>query len=411
MAMTTLRAAQTSYPTTFDGGTSDQLIDGAFGIAPFMDALDRQDTRLMNSMKKGSAGNQRKERTGMHGVTPRGSKVGVTGLAADTTITLPAGHGVRFQQGHVVQLTKASNGAREIMWVNADPATGSISVKRAQSGTTALVPTANDTLRIIGIAMPQLSDFPLAPISRGRMFHNFYQEFSKHLTISDQADSEPTIEFPEGKILAKDMVKLGRELKMDLEQALINGRRQEGTPDPSNPIPAMLGGLIQFAELSGNVFNVGGSAVLLSIDVINEALITLDESIGDNRGTKLLMSHRTKNIFNKLKHPTDYQRGTDGTSVDLRWDKVVTDFGTLEFEAEYGMPDGLILLFDPGEMEYAPFVGLDWKEKDVPTKGNYKWRGVSGTYTFRPGAVPGYAVINNFDTNSANYPDWGRAAV
>lgn len=407
MAVTTLRAAQTSYPTTFDGGTSDQIIDGAFGIAPFMDALERQDTKILNSMKKGKPGTQRKERTGMHGVTPRGSKVGGAVLAADVSIPVPAGHGVRFQQGHVLQVTTAA-GASEIMWVNADPGTGALSVKRAQAGTTALAFAANDKIRIIGIAMPQLSDYPLAPISRGRMFHNFYQEFSKHLTISDQADAEPTIEFPTGGILAKDMVKLGKELKMDLEQALVNGRRQEGTPDPSNPLPSMLGGLMQFAELSGNVFNVGGPAVLLNIEVVNEALITLDESIGDKRGSKLLMSHRTKQIFNRLRHPVSYQSGSDSTNVDLRWNTVETDFGKLEFESEYGIPDGVIILFDPSEMEYAPFQGLDWKEKDVPVKGNYKWRGVSGTYTFRPGAVPGYALIRNFDTNLANYPQWGK---
>lgn len=409
MSVTTLRAAQTSYPTTVDGGTSDQIIDGGFGIAPFIDALERQDTRLMNSMKKGKAGSQRKERTGIHGVTPRGSQLSGAAAVGATSLPVATGHGVRFQQGHVLQITRASDNQTEIVWVNDDPAHNSIPVKRAQGGTTALAFVANDKIRIVGIAMPQLSDYPLAPISRGRMFHNFYQEFSKHLTISDQADSEPTVEFPEGKILAKDMVKLGKELKMDLEQALVNGRRQEGSPDPSNPIPSMLGGLIQFAEMSGNVFNVGGPSALLDIEVINEALITMDESIGDNRGNKLLMSHRTKQIFNRLRHPMSYNAGSDSTNVDLRWNTVETDFGKLEFESEYGMPDGLILLFDPSEMEYAPFVNLDWKEKDVPTKGNYKWRGVSGTYTFRPGAVPGYAVINNFDTNLANYPQWGQA--
>ena len=81
MAVTTLRAAQTSYPTTVDGGTSDQIIDGGFGIAPFIDALERQDTRLMNSMKKGKAGSQRKERTGIHGVTPRGAQLSASAAA------------------------------------------------------------------------------------------------------------------------------------------------------------------------------------------------------------------------------------------------------------------------------------------------------------------------------------------
>ena len=408
MAQTVIRAAQTNYETSFEGGTRDVDFDGR-DVAPFMDAIENRDTPFLNAMRKGKPGNQRKERTGIHGVTPRGSSVVGAVLATDTSLPILPGHGVRFQQGHVIRVT-AADGTYEHMWVSADPTGSALPVKRAQGGTTALAFAGNEKIKIIGIAMPQLTDYPLAPVSRGRTFHNFYQSFSKHVTMSAQARKSPNMEYPSGDWLDRDMLQLGKDAKQDLEMALISGRRQEGDPSPDAPVPSMLGGLSQFAELSGNVFNVGGSSTLLSIEALEEALITMDEAIGNKAGTKLLMSIRTKQIFNRLLHPSRYQRGVDSDGagkVDLRWNSVVTEVGSYEFTHERNIPDGEIYLFDPKWMEYAPFEGLDWKEKEVPTKGDYVWKGLSGTYTFRPGVVPGYALIRNFDTNLANYPQFG----
>ncbi|HWV22982.1 MAG TPA: hypothetical protein VNZ58_02240 [Thermomicrobiales bacterium] len=410
MAQLVVRAAQTNYETDVAGGTRDVGFNDR-DVAPFMDAVENQDTIFLNSLKKGKPGNQRKERTGIHGVTPRGSEVAASINTSTDTITVVTNHGVRFQQGHVLRVTKTTTGESERMWVTEDPGASTLKVKRARGGTTALSFTNGDKIKIVGIAMPQLTDFPLAPVSRGRTWHNFYQEFSKHVMMSSQARKTPNMEYPTGDWLDRDMLQLAKDIKMDLEQALLSGRRQEGSPNPADLDPSMLGGFEQFAELSGNVFNVGGSSTKLSLEPLEDALIRMDEQIGSNAGSKLLMSIRTKQIFNRLAYPSRYQMGMSGGKAETRWNTVQLEVGDYEFSHVKGVPDGKIFIYNPSWPEYAPFDGLDWKEKEVPTKGNYVWKGISGTFTYRPGKVPGYGVIHNFDINLANYPQWGKPAA
>ena len=406
MAQTVVRAAQTSYTTDFTGGTMDKF--DWRDVAPFMDAVQRQDTPFTNDLKKGAPGTDRKERTGIHSVMPRGTRVSGAVLATDVSLPVIAGHGVRFQQGHVLEVTKADNSASEVMWVRADPTPDALPVRRARGGPTALALAANDRVKIIGIAMPQLTDYPLAPVSNGTSWHNFFQEFPKHVVLSNQARKFRNAEYPSGDKLDRDMLQLGKDLKEDLENALISGRRQEGDPVPDAPDPAMFGGLRFFAEQSGNVFNLAGAA--LTIEALEEALITLDEAIGDKAGTTFLMNIRTKQIFNRLRHPMSYQNGSSSPSdIDTRFDRITTETGTYRFTHSRNIPPGEIYLYDTKGMEYAPFEGEDWKSKEVPTKGNYVWKGMSGTYTFRPGVVPGMALIRNFSTTLGDYPQWGVA--
>lgn len=409
MAMTVIRAAQNSYPTTETGGTQDQWTEPR-NISAFMDAVERQDTPFLNGLKKGKAGRDRKEYTGIHSVTPRGSQVASATASGSDTIPVPAGHGARFQQGHVLRISTAS-GDHEILWVTADPTASELPVKRAQGKSHALDLEAGDKILIIGVALPQLADMPMGPVTRGRNWWNVFQEFGTHLEYSNQARKTSTLEFPSGDQLDRDMLQKGKDLKYDLNMALILGQRQEGSPNPEDPIPSMFGGLQYWASESGNVFNLGGPDTLLNMDAVNEALVTLDENIGDKKGTKFLMSIRTKQVFNRIANPSRYQYGLEGRSVDLRTDKIITDVGEFEFTHDRHIPDGEIYLYKDGNgMEYAPFEGEDWVGWDVPTKGRRIWRGLSGTYTFRPGVVPAMALLKNFSTNLADYPEWGKGA-
>ena len=408
MAMTVTRAAQNSYPNTQTGGTQDQWTEPR-SISAFMDAVERQDTPFLNDLKKGKAGKDRKEYSGIHSVTPRGSMVASAVAPGDETITVPSGHGFRFQQGHVLLITDSS-GDQEIVWVTSDPGASDIPVKRAQGKSSALSFASNDKIMIIGVALPQLADMPMGPVTRGRSWWNVFQEFGTHLEYSNQARKTSTLEFPSGDQLDRDMLQKGKDLKYDLNMSLIQGQRQEGSPNPEDPIPSMFGGLRYWAAESGNVFNLGGASTLLSMDALNEALVTLDEEIGDKKGAKFLMSIRTKQVFNRIAHPSRYQFGLEGRTVDLRTDKVITDVGEFEFSYDRHIPDGEIYLYKGDGMEYAPFEGEDWVGWDVPTKGRRVWRGLSGTYTFRPGAVPAMALIKNFSTNLPDYPEWGKSA-
>lgn len=99
-----------------------------------------------------------------------------------------------------------------------------------------------------------------------------------------------------------------------------------------------------------------------------------------------------------------------GNTIDVRTNKLMTDVGDYEFTVDREMPDGEIWILDLKEFEYAEFTGLGWRQKDVPTKGDYTWRGISGTFTFRPGRYQASAVIKGFSTDPSDYPQWGAAS-
>lgn len=405
MAVTTVRAGQNTYPANIDGGTRDpQSVD--VDIAAFMDAIEDRETHFLNSLTKGKAVRHRKHEWGMKGVNPRGSIVAAQLLAGGTALTVPTGHGVRFQQGHVLQGTQLSTGNTELMWVTSDPDESVLTIKRGQGGTTPLQFELNDPIAIVGIAMPQSSDFPLAPVSRGRRWWNYCQEFSKHIEMSEQNRYMPDEENPSGDWLAEDMLQLGKDIKLDLNNAAMFGYRQAGSPDPADLTPAMMGGLQQFAELSGNVYDLSGA--LLSVEAIDTVMSDLEIAVGRHKGDLLLMNLNTKQIFNRLLHPFKYQSGVGVTknSADLTWDSVMLETGTYKFNHLLGIPD-VLFVYTNKNIGYSPHVNLDWKEKSVPTKGNYAWKGISGTYTLEAKGIPGMAIITNFDTTLSNYPSWG----
>ena len=404
MAVQTVRAQQNTYASTTNGGTRDpNSVDT--DISPFMDAIEERSTPFLNSVRKQGTANQRKHEWGLKAVMPRGSVVGTGGaLAAATSIPLPVGHGVRFQQGHVILATRASDGAQEVFWVTEDPLPSALTARRARGGTTGLALAADDRLQIIGIAMPQNSDFPLGAITSGRRFFNYCQAFETHLTMSTQARYTPDYENPSGDWIASQMIDKGKELRQNLNDALLFSRRQAGSPDPADNDPAMMGGMFQYAELSGNVYNLANA--LLAIETIDTAMADLDVAVGSNAGKMLLMNLKTKQIFNRLLNPVRKTSGIGVTanSADLTWDSVQLETGTYKFTHMHGIPDGQILVYDNKNIRYMPYTNLDWKEKDVPTKGDYVWRGMSGTFTFEAVGLPGFAVLRGFNTSLAAYP-------
>lgn len=409
MSTVTIRANQNSYTFDQTGGTRDPQFVIQDRVA-FMDAIEDQRTVILDTFKKGSALTEDRPRWGLHAVTPRGSVLGATLASGATSATLPTGHSARFQQGHVLQVTRASDNEVEYMWVNDDPGNDTLSVERAV-GSTALDFEAGDQIKIVGIAMPQGSDFPLAPVSRGTTYYNRWQEFSKAIVHTLQSRKTPSVDNPGGDLLDEDFLQIGKDIKMDLDRALLFGRRRNGVPDPAAPKPSLMGGLIQMAELSGNVYNIGGDDILLSHEALEFVQNDLDEAVGDRAGTKWVMSWKTKQIFNRLKSPLSYNRGIEGTKVDTRWNSLVTDIGTIEFVHIRDFPDGVILVYSEKNLQYNPYAGADWAEKDFPTKGFYAWKGIGGIYTMTAKDIPGMALLRGFDTNLGHYPSFARPST
>jgi hypothetical protein len=411
MSTQVVRAAQNSATYQQTGGTRNPQfeIDNDFGV--FMDAIERQDTPMLTgpeAIKKGTAGTNSVERWAMDSVTPRGSVISGSLANNATAIPVPTGHSARFQQGHLLLLTKKSDNSTEVVWVNDDPGNDTLSVDRNIGNTGAITFADQDLITVIGIAMPELSDFPLAPTSGGKTFSNVYQSFEKQNTISKFADGTPTLENSAGKQLSKLMVQLGRDIKLDLDRSLIFSRKQGYNPDPAGPKPSTMAGLIQLAEASGNVYNIGGSDILISYEALSQVFNDLQYLVGDNAGTKWLMSYRTKQLLNSLTYPTRYNAGMTGNSVNNLWNSLTLDTGTIQFTAIHDFPDGMIVIYSDKNLEYKAKANMDWQEQDFATQGNYFKRGISGTFTLKAAAIPGMAIIRGFDTNQGHYPQWNR---
>lgn len=403
MSVTTFRASQTSYAggSISDGVTrlNDRI---KRDLTEFMDAPEVTDTDFLNSISKGPAGTQNKKEWGIKAVNPRGSTVGAGGIdTSATALPVATGHGVRFQLGHILWVEQASTPANyEIMWVNAEPTANGLTVKRAQGGTSGTAFSQHDIIRIIGVALPQLTAYPLSPVSRGNLWYNFYERFQG--SIEHDIESRNTADYEiDGDPMDEDMAALGVQMKLNLEQALIVGRRQAGDPASATKEPALVGGILQLAELSGNTTNV--ASALLSIDHLEEAFSELDDAVGSNAGSRILCSLNTKRVINRLLNNSRMLTATDKTLAQ-KFDAVELETGTYELGRTRNFPDGKLLIYDPGTVQYHPRKGMDWQEEDLPVTKPSTWRGILGSFTLSVDTPQTMHLIYGFDTTLGNYP-------
>ena len=126
MSIVTIRANQNSYTFDQTGGTRDPQFEIQDRV-PFMDAIETRRTPILDSMKKGAAKDEDRPRWGLHANNPRGSVLGNTLADDGTSLPLPTGHAARFQQGHMLQVTRLSDNETEYMWVNDDPGNDTLS--------------------------------------------------------------------------------------------------------------------------------------------------------------------------------------------------------------------------------------------------------------------------------------------
>jgi hypothetical protein len=236
-----------------------------------------------------------------------------------------AGHGIRFQQGHVLLLYAASDpNTYEIMWVVSSPVADTLTVKRPQGGTTALARIAGDIIKIIGIAMPELTNYPLGPVTRGDLFYNYPQRFMTKVQVDIARENTPDYE-NKGSWIALDAAQRTADLKLDLERALIYGRRQLGSPDTSPKQPYMMSGAIHFAELGGNLTDL--NQALLTIEDLGDMGSRIYDIVGTKGGKDLAMSNNTRRIFDRLLNNNRIATMSE-TRANLTWSTVTLSDGT-----------------------------------------------------------------------------------
>lgn len=398
MAIQTVRGAINTRPSSITGGFQDANLITR-DLTAFMDAIDRTDTPFLDSLSKGGGVNQFKHEWGIRAITPRPITLAAGINNSVTSIAWATGHGSRLQQGHLIRLEEGGN--VEHIWVKADP-TGDTTpvVKRGFQGTTAYAFTTAAKARAISIAMPENSDHPIAPITTGDNYFNYPQRLAKMIPMDRRAIKTPRYDY-DGNQMERAMLDVGSELKVDLENALIVGRRHAGDPNPASTEPSTLGGLLQFCELSGNVYNLGGA--LLNVYHFEEALAALDLQIGANAGTKILGHLTGKRIINRL---MNNRRDADmkTTSANLTWDKMTIETGTYEFTHSRNMPENVFAVYNPKWVKYRPYDGLDWHEEELPHMGDYERRSISGDFTMEAMAPGSMALIQGFNIDLSLYP-------
>lgn len=405
--MTMFRQTQTSYNAT-DFPVAGTSVDAHVvrDLSGFMDNPERRDTPFLNIISKGSAVNQIKHEWGLRGVTSRGSTVAGGGLAASaaaTTLTVATGHGVRFQQGHSIRLEQAADMTSyehvTVVSISGD----ALTVQREQGGTTALAFTTGDVAKIIGIALPELSIFPLGPVARGSLFYNYPQLFMTKVQVSIQKENIPDEE-NQGSWLNYDAAQRTGDLKLDLERALIYERRQLGSLDVVPNIASHMSGLLHFAELGGNVYDLDGAN--LELEHLEQTNSDLYDLVGSMQGKDLAMNNTTGRIFDRI-IGLERLSTEKTTSANLTWKSVDFRYGSYTFTTYPDIPDGTIIVFNRKYQKYMPFKGMDWQSFDRGVKelgALIVERLISGQFTSQVDAPMTSAVITNFNDDVTAYP-------
>jgi hypothetical protein len=382
---------------------------GVRSIVSVMDALDARPTPFLNSLTKGPAVNTRKVEWANRARMPLSVTLGEAIDNSETAWDLASGHGNRLQKGDVLWIpVDASGNAEEIVIVSDDAdGTDTRDVVRAMGGTTAVAHDTGTIAQIIGIAMPENSDHPLAQYIFGDLFYNYPQRFAGKIQLDKRATVHPTVEDPRGNVYERRLLEVAADEKVKLERALIMGQRQAGAATSTTPGAAssMMSGLRHYTTLSGNTYDLGGALVTMAD--IEEALYDRWLEVGDNLGDTIIASMLTVMMFDsQLNNRREF--GAKDTEIDARVLRWTNRLGTFNIMPSRYVPDGEIIGYNKQFCSYHPFEGLDWhfsrKEAGVNTNGDYVIGSVSGDFTFECEGVETLWRVYNANTDRDAYP-------
>lgn len=363
-------------------------------LRPAAAALEPRDTPFTSSVGFGAPVMAEKHEWARRAWTPIESAVQTQQDATQTTLIVTAGHGKYFARYMVLKLEN------EIEWVTAVSG-DTLTLVRAQGGTTGAIHAVAVKVRIIGTAMPQMLDYALSPFSWGNQFYNYPQRFSGAVKGDRRYYAQATTY--EGAV--DHDKKVDDELdtqRLLLEQALFFGRRQAGDPTVGAERPSLMGGLNEYIGITG-----GGTRKTITGDLniyhLEEALMDFDTTVGTNAPRQIIMNLKTKQIINRLMNSR--REGTmDTTTARLVWNRVEFTTGEYSFMISRWVPDGEIWLLNVRDLSLRPFRSLGWHERVLPSSGEYLWTGVGCDVTFEAGAPSAMGVIDGWTTTLGNYP-------
>lgn len=371
-------------------------------IDGFVDALEPYDTPFLTTIGIGGEIDNPKPEWGQRYQLPHRITLDSNLTNVATTMVVDTGQGAYLQQYMVLKILDSTNGD-EIVWIDQAPAdwTGADSpdIIRAQGGTSAVAHTAPLTVEVIGVAEPATVDHAESAYVFGDFQYNRFQRFGGMIPMDNLGRVTPNHEIKGDQLLERIREK-AKDFKLQLEKAIVHGKRQTGTPDDSAKRPDLMGGIQQF--LTTNVTDLNGAA--LTVASLEEATADVWDLVDDKLATTLYMNMNTKRIVSRLLEPIRFTNmGASQTSVDTRFTRVTLDTGTFNFVVSRYMPDGEIWGLNPRDLKVHPYKGGRWAIRDLETQGDYSKKAIWGTYTLIFKRERAAFRIHDFDTTLSNY--------
>jgi hypothetical protein len=219
---------------------------------------------------------------------------------------------------------------------------------------------------------------------------NFTQIMSRgiHVTKTQEAVQHYGVKSE----MAYQMQKTLKELAFDCEVAVIQQATQAAGAMGAPGVPRRFGGLPYW--IVTNVFENGGTARPLTLDLISQALEFTYLAGGSPR--TLLVSPRNKSIISRFTAGnTKYMKGSD-TSLKTIISVLETDFGVLEVVPNRWMPNDKIYGLS---MDYVKKAFLrPFQQGDVaPNIADLHRRNVVGEWTIEMRAEAAHFVIKDLN--------------
>lgn len=395
--------------------TSDAVIRD---VAPWVKELEPRKTPLSTRIGYGKPINILKHEVGQSYHTPVSTTLAGSVANNATTITLAAGSGQWLQDYMVLEVidylagstTVLDYATREEMIVTGLPGAYTDTptvIRDVKNRTSATVPASGSwpthssgaVVNIVGVAMPQNTDFTLSPTTSGDVIFNYPQRYFGMVGSDMAARSLPTYE-SKGDRLLHDLERETTRQKYFLEKAVAVGTRLEGD---GATLPYKMGGILYYLDggFGANVTNLAGALIRAYDieDLMRDQFKKLDAG-GD---WTAIMGVDTAACFDALLNPMRQATVAD-SSLNLTLDTIKFRWGSFDIQPTFHFPEGYIAFVDFKNFSIRPWKGMDWQVKDIPTSGPYDRKALFGDFTLHVESLPTMSLIKGINYDVSLYP-------
>lgn len=370
-------------------------------VASYVDELEPYDTPLYTAVKSKAQKktiNQYKVESHMSRARPlKTTLAGAAYTTTGTSLNFGTTNIKYLQKGMVLKIED------EIFWTTADPdlAAGTIAVAYEQAGTTNANHAQHTEVLMIGTASPLNGPaYYVSPVIYGDFNYNYIQRFLASIKMDELLRVTPDLEYESDKLLEFIETEMKNQ-KILCNQALVYGKRQEGTLSSGAERPPLMGGIGPM--ITTNVTTIGNNAPL-SVYHIEEISSTVWSTYRGTFARDMWMSLKTKRSMNRLLNPFREATVKD-TEMNLTFDVVNLETGQFRCMVDPYIPDGEIWGLNLSEFAWYTYQGQDWRIDDVEDNGTLAdQKGIVGVFSQLPLKEPLQWKITGFSTNLNDYP-------